>query len=220
MKVLYVGLARSIWLFDLGLMNPKGVSLQGLIDLLKEKYRFAKAPKNALDLDEQKALSFRSGTFTNSKGIPVIVGFSIYNDGFTAETLSSTDDSTEFLLELAGWMKVECGFSLPEDVRKAYVGQIDFESEGSLLGLNTGLTNFLKALEARYSPVDKKPRQFDAAGLSFWTEDVNKPTSPAIFKFERKMGAPFSSNHYFSQAPLETQSHIEVLQELETLLKK
>jgi hypothetical protein len=218
MNILYVGLARSIWLFDFSLLNPRGLSLQGVIDGLKQRYQFAKAPKNALDLDERKALAFRSGTFTNSKGVPVLTAFTIYNDGFAAETLASTDDSTEFLVEVERWLKTEFGLVVPQPVRKAYVGQIDFESDVPLLAVNPQFAGFIESIEDRYRPPDGKARHFDFAGISFWTEDANLPLAPAILKIERKIGSPFSSNHYFSQTPLETQKHIELLNELEQLL--
>jgi hypothetical protein len=219
MKILYVGLARSIWLFDFNLLNPKGLSLQGVIDGLRQKYHFAKAPKNALDLDERKALAFKSGTFTNSKGIPVLTAFTIYNDGFAAETLASTDDSTEFLVEVSDWINKEFGLVVPQPVRKAYVGQIDFESDVSLLALDPRLEGLVDSIEHRYIPPDGKARHFDFAGISFWTEDANLPLAPAMIKVERKIGSPFSSNHYFSQTPLETQQHIEFLHELEQILR-
>ncbi len=220
MNILYVGLARSIWLFDFNLLNPKGLSLQGVIDGLKERYQFAKAPKNTLDLDERKALAFKSGTFVNSKGVPVVTAFTIYNDGFAAETLASTNDSTEFLVEVEGWIKNEFGLVVPQPVKKAYVGQIDFESDVALLAINPHLLELIKSIEDRYEPPDGKPRHFDFAGISFWTEDANLPLAPAILKVERKIGSPFSSNHYFSQTPLETQQHIELLHELEQLLRE
>src|SRR6266481_3188167 len=100
MKILFVGLARSIWLFNTYMLNPKGLSFQPLLEKISERYQFAKAPKNALDLDEQSALSFKSGTFVNSKGASVLVGFSIYADGLVVDTLSSTDDSDAFLEEI------------------------------------------------------------------------------------------------------------------------
>jgi hypothetical protein len=219
MRVLFVGLARSIWLFDLSLLNPKGVNLQGPLDKLKEKYQFAKAPKNVLDLDESQALAFKAGTFVNSKGVPLVVSLSIYQDGFVADTLSSTDDSTEFLVNMTDWVQKECNLVLPTDVKKGYLGQIHFECDVPLVALNSRLTQALRFIEENCKPFDGNHRKFDVAGLSFWTEDVNQPRAPAVLKFERKMGAPFASNYYFSQAPLETRPHIELLNELEQILR-
>jgi hypothetical protein len=219
MKILFVGLARSIWLFDTNLMNPKGLSLQPVFEKISEKYKFAKAPKNALDFDEQKALSFKSGTFVNSKGTSVLIGYTVYSDGLVVDTMSSTDDSTEFLVEVTNWMNQDYGLTLPSGIKKIWLSQMDVECETPLVKLNLRLPKFLKFIESRVKPADGNPRQFDVGGLDFWTEDVNKPGAPVMVKFERKWQAPFSANHYFSQAPLETREHIELLNELELLLK-
>ena len=218
MKVLYIGLARTLWLFDFSLMNPAGKSLQAVIDSIREKYHFAVAPKNPLDIDVNQALTFKSGTFVNAKGIPV-VALQIYKDGLVVDTLASTDDSTEFLVNVTEWINQEFGLKLPPGVRKGYVGQIDFESEVSLVTLNPRLSQLLKSLEKYYKPSDGKQRQFDVTSLGCWTEDAAQGSAPAQFKFERKIGPPFSSNHYWSQAPLETQSHIQLLNEFEQILK-
>jgi hypothetical protein len=219
MNVLYVGLARTIWLFDLNLLNPTGLSLQVVIDEIGKKYRFAKAPKNLLDVDEQKGLSFKAGTFLSSKGVPMLINFTIHTDGVVADTMSSTDVSTEFLVELTSWINQDYRLVLPRDVKKAYVSQMDVECETPLTNLNPRLIEFLKSIESRVKPSDGKFRPFDVAGLSFWTEDATKLGAPAVFKFERKFQAPFSANHYFSQAPIETREHLDLLNEFEHLLK-
>ncbi len=217
MKVLFVVQARSFWLFEVARLNPRGLSFQAVFGALKERYQFAQFPKNALDLDEQRTLSFKAGTFVNRHKTPVLVGFSIYNDGWHADTLSSTDDSTQFLEEVAAWMEKDFGFVIPE-VKKAYLSQIDFESSVSLSRLNPSLNQVAQLIGNRYGSVDAQERRFGASGLSFWTEDFGKPLAPASFKFERKIGAPFAADHYFSQAPLDTKSHLEVLQQIESIL--
>ena len=219
MKVLFIGLARSIWLFDLNIFNSRGVSLQGMIDRLVERYRFGKHPKHSFDL-EDNALSFKSGTFRNSQGLQVLVHMGIYKDGFVADTLSSTNDSTEFLSDVTTWAEAEFGFVVPPESRRAYVSQLDCECDASLSALNPGLERLSKLLGEIYKSTDGRSRVFEVAGIGFWTEDVSRPLAPTAFKFERRIGAPFSENHYFSQAPLETQAHIDFLDQLEAVLKK
>ncbi len=60
----------------------------------------------------------------------------------------------------------------------------------------------------------------DVTAIQFWTEDFGKPGAPAAFSIERKISAPFSANHYFSQAPLQTTDHINSLKEFEERLKQ
>jgi len=219
MNILFVGLARSLWLFNFSTLNPKGLNLQGVIEGIRDRYHFAQSPKHQLDFDEKRGLVFKSGTFRTKEGVPVFVSFTIYADGFVADTLSSTDDSTEFLSDLSEWIQQNYGLTVPPNFRSTYVGQIDFETDAEAVSLNPRLPKFVKLLEERCKPSDGKRRQFDFSSLGFWTEDSGQTFAPAPFKWERKIGAPFSSNHYFSQAPLETRAHIELLKELERLLK-
>src|ERR1700721_1488917 len=217
MKILYVGFARTIWGFYLNLMNPKGLSLEGVIEGIAKRYRFAKSPKNILDVDEQKGLPFKAGTFVNAKGTPLLINFTIHNDGLVVDTTSSTSDSTDFLIDLADWLDKEHHLTLPPRVRRGYVSQMDVECDIPLINLNPKLAQLLKFVDSRVKSLDGQSRQFDVSGLSFWTEDVTKTGSPTVVKFERKIPAPFSENHYFSQSPLETNDHIELLNELEGL---
>jgi hypothetical protein len=219
MKVLYVGLARTLWVFELPRLNPRGISLQPLIDGLRQRYGFSKAPQNPTDLGESKAFAFKAGTFVNSKGEPVMVALTIFNDGFVADTTSSTDDSTELLNDIKGWIDKETDFEMPKEVRIGYVSQIDFESDASLGAINPRMTEFLKIFSTGYKPLDNKQRVFEVASLGVWTEDVNQTAAPAIFRYERKIGPPFSAHHYFSQAPFETHIHIDAINRIEQLLK-
>lgn len=217
MKLLYVSLARTIWIFDVRLLNPKGLSTQDLFQKLGERYQFAKIPKHPLDFNEQKALSFDSGTFINSQRLSVGVTFALWNNGVTAETISSTNDATEFLKDLFGWASAEYGLWIPSGngLKKGYLSQVDVECERPIISINPTLEIVSRMIENRYSPLDGKAREFFMGGIQFWTEDVNQPLAPAGFRFERKWGVPTDENHYFSQAPLETQDHLDLLNELE-----
>jgi hypothetical protein len=216
MNVLFVGLARTIWLFELALLNPKGISLKGVFEEIGKRYRFAKAPANELDFDEQRSLAFKAGTFTGARNVPVMVGLGIYNDGFVADTTSSTDEATEFLNDLAKWLNDTYGLAVPKERKVAYVSNIDFQSEVSLTNLNRRLEAFADNLEA----LSINKARYEVGSIQFWTEDTGKPASSAPVKIERKLSAPFSANHYFSQAPLPTTVHMELLSEFEAILKQ
>src|SRR5213595_820534 len=115
MNILYVGLARTLWLFDLALLNPKGRSLKDVIEEVAKRYKFAQAPKNELDFDDQRSLSFKGGTFVGQRKVPLLVGLNIYSDGLVADTMSSTDESTEFLNDLAKWLNDTYGLAVPKE---------------------------------------------------------------------------------------------------------
>lgn len=213
MNVLYVGLARTIWLFDLGLLNPTGMSLKSVVEGITQRYQFSKAPKNETDADEQKSLAFKGGTFTGRRKVPLFVGLNIYTDGFVADTMASTDDSTEFLDDLARWLNETYKLAVPKHT-VAYLSQIDFQSEVPLTGINPRLKSYVEILQKQVASTSP----LDVTSIQFWTEDFGKPGTPAAIRIERKISAPFSANHYFSQAPMSTRSHMESLTTFEAML--
>jgi hypothetical protein len=217
MNVLYVGLARTLWLFDFGLFNPGGMSLKGAIEEITRRYQFAKAPKNELDFDEQRSLSFKNGTFTGTRKVPLLLNFNVYSDGFVTDTMSSTEESAEFLNDLARWLKETYGLVVPRDHRENYLSQIDFHSDVSMINLN----HRLEAFAANLGASTHKPNcHYEVGSIQFWTEDVGNPGVPAPVKIERKVSAPFSANHFFAQAPLPTKTLIELLAGFEAILKQ
>jgi hypothetical protein len=220
MKLVSVLLARSVWLFDFGQFNPKGLNLWPLCEWLIERYRFAAYPKNVLDLSsDEKALAFKAGSFVNSRGENVLVSLSIYANGIIAEASSSTDDAEEFLQQAAGLIYELFGMKVPPNAGRAYVSQCEIESQFSLSAFKPELAQFAEALSATVATVDGKSRDFDFGVLQLWSDDTNPTTAPALFRFERKIGLPFSSNRYFSQAALKTHEHLEFLDALENIFK-
>jgi hypothetical protein len=215
MNTLYIGLARTVWLFDLALLNPTGMSLKGVIEGIAKRYQFAKAPKNELDFDDQRSLPFKSGTFVGQRKVPLLVGLNIYFDGLVADTMASTDESTEFLNDLAKWLSDTYGLTVPKERRVNYLSQIDFRMEPPLTNLDPRLNSLAKVVEGRLNTKNS----YEVASIQFWGEDYGKPGTLAAIKIERKISAPFSANHYFSQAPLPTKEHIAMLNEFEALLR-
>ena len=96
MNLLSIGLARSIWLFQIAEWNPRGRAMHPIFFSLMEQYKFLKAPK--LDeIDWQKGIKFEDGTFKAKTGEELTVALTVYADGAVADTRSSTQHSDEFL---------------------------------------------------------------------------------------------------------------------------
>lgn len=200
-------------------MNPQGKNLDDALAGVAKRYQFVQFPKNILDVDGQKGLPFKAGRFLNSKGTLVLVSVTIYSDGFVAETMSSTDDSTAFLDDLINWLTTEGGLSKPHRVRNGFVSQIDFEMNASLVAINPRLSQFLASFNSIARAADGQVRTFELAAMNFWTEDTGKLGAPSQLRIERKIPSPFSYDHYFSQAPIQTSAHLHLLTEFENLLK-
>ena len=219
MKIVNVPLARAAWLVDLWKANPKGRTFVDVFGKLATRYQFAKPPQNPLDV-KNAALEFQAGTF-EYEGVPLAVGLQIYNNGIVGDTNQSTDASEAFLQDVTKWLRTEYELDLPSVlIRKAFTSNLDLECDTPVLTLlNPQLNEFAKYISERTSTLDGIRRKFDVSGLSFFPEDIGTAPAPVPFRFERKWGTPPERNVYFSTASARTQEHLELLNELERILK-
>jgi len=213
MELVSIQRARSIWLFDINDLNPRGKDIgSDLLDWLKDAYQFSKVPTNVNDLDETKALYFAGGNFQVREEIFISVELRVYTDGLVADTRSSTEDTDLFLSDVLQSVGKE--FSLPykpEIIRKKlYVSEVTVKTDKKLAMLNPKLAKFSESVSAATGA--KSP--VELASIGFWPDILPNP-SAAIFRFERKWGAEFPENRYYSRAPLQTEKHREMLDQLE-----
>ena len=213
MKLLSVPLARIVWSFDVSEINPRGKNIfSDLVPTLIEAYGFKKYPEEGGDFS--KGMVFGLGTFTNHNNDEVQVGLTVWSDGIAADTYSNTNDSDEFMEGLIEILPQE-GYVFERVMiqRKAYNSHVIVRCEKHLSSLNPRLDEFSKKLSAAINP----RLMFEPAGIEFWP---NQEAKVANFSFQRKTGADFSDNRYWSQAALRTDKHLELLQDLENILSK
>lgn len=214
MKLLSIHLARSVWLFPVIFINPKGINVNSAIPLLAGLYKFKKTPSQSEVHDITKeGMKFDGGEFINKEGKSVNINFVVHGDGLIADTRSSTKDTDDFLDEILKKLSEE--FSLPDytqiTIRKLYVSQIYFNTDKHLETLNPKLKKFSGYLSNYF----KHP--YELGSLSFWADQIS-PFNPQQFTFERVVAKPFSENMYYSASGLQTEDHLNLLNKLENIL--
>jgi hypothetical protein len=220
MRVLKVIAARSIWLFPITDLNPRGKAVDiDLIEWLKKTYQFQKFPSSAFDFDKDtKTLSFLGGRFKtvhDGKEEYIAIGLSIYNDGLVVNTESSTEEGDRFLDQTLRAVAKEFDLIYPENVRrKFYYNEMDIRLDRPIKLLNPKLEQLAKLIsELRKGPTVT----FEFSGVSFLSEPAAQSTTLGVV-IERKVGTEWSENRYWTRAPLETASHIKLLENLEAIL--
>lgn len=222
MKLLNVTTARAIWLFDILDLNPKGKSIfPAIFEWLEAEYHFKKLPKSVAERDAQGGWAFAQGEFQVSEEIFKSVDLAIYNDGLVATTQSDTSDSEMFL---GNFLDLACEeFSLTFDPsmirRKMYFSEMSVQMSGSLGRINPKLDEFANKISAAIGLQGEAG--FQVTGIGFSADQAALPASKMLFSgfaFERRVGAPFSENRFYTKAPLPTSKHLELLDELERLL--
>lgn len=218
MKLAAVLLARVIFFVESVDLNPRGDAYYpDIIKALVERYNFLSFPQKVDDLDEQKGVTLATGKLED-KTIEKVV---IFNWGITLETTSSTDNSEALLQDALVWSAKNLRLHYDPSMikRKSYISHITFYSDAPLLSLNPILDVVGKKLGATVSANLKLPYVFHPQGVSFGVDPVEQRIPIQQFSVERRQGIAFSENKYFSAAPVPTNTHCELLEELEKATK-
>jgi len=215
MNLLAVGLARSIWLFQIADWNSRGRAMHPLFFSLIEQYKFLKVPK--LDeIDWQKGIKFEDGTFKTEAGDELTVTLTVYPDGVIADTRSSTQDSDEFLNQALSLLSTSFNYPEYQTVlrKKLYSSELHIRMQQTLSDVHHDMAQFMDRIS---SSVKSEPLPLPfRMGISFSSDPAIGGTNLA-FRLEPAAGFPFSENRYYSIAPLQTDAHLRLLEEFEAI---
>lgn len=214
MELVAITLARVVSLVQLQAWDPFGKAtsletLQGLID----RYTFAKYPTTFDALDPQKGIELVEGRLGNI----VIHKIAIYSNGLVIDTRSSTDDSETVLQDMVQLAHDAFGANI-KPVQQNFVSQFIFRSNLRLSALNPVMGRLGDVLTKKVSTDMKQVFEFEPTAISIHTDLSNRKITPAMFSVERRVDVPFSEDTYFSNAPLRTSDHIEVVNDFEASL--
>jgi hypothetical protein len=221
MKVLNPVAGRTTWLFEVADLNPKGKNIfPELVDWLKDNYHFSESPDptSKPKPEDNQGIVFKNGEFQAREEVFVKVDLTLFSDGLVANSSSSTEDTEKFLQSVMA--EVVADFSLTFDPsmirRKLFLSELNVRLDYPLQNLNPKLAPLAKRIT---ETTGYAASPFELGGLSFWTDSTFAVTKTPPFMIERKVNAPFSENRFYTKAPVQTQEHIDLLEELEGLLR-
>ena len=217
MKLLSIKLARAIWLFPTLDVNPRGKYMFPLLPALIDRYQFANVPDLQEAIKQQKGVKLGSGMFSYKKNEQLAVELGIYNDGLVGDSRSSTIGSEAFLADCLKFAVNEFGLKEPQSITRQFVSEVHVEVEQSLSTLNPRLAAFMKKLSGKVSATQESA--YELSGLMFAGVGVGG-RNPSPFRFERVENTVPSENRFWSFAPLATDDHLALLDDLVSILKK
>ena len=206
MKLVSKGAAQFTLTFLPDEVRPhEGLYLPDVIDAIASRYHVVNKPEIA-KLGNEGA-KFQNARYTSADRTINILEVSLFSDGLSATT-TDTKDSELVLSDLFAWIKVEFGFRDPRisatpSYQSDLVVSFDFEPGRTF----ERLSKFIFALNAT-SPVP-----MDLSGFAF----ASDPATPAkaLFTLERRLNTPWSAGLYYSRASMQTEAHIQALEELD-----
>ena len=124
MKITEILLARTVWFVDLQKLNPEGLAYGSIYSSLKERYKFLRYPTTPSEIDLNKGTHFGGGEF-DYEGKKIGVGITVYNNGWAADSLVSTESSEAFLEDISAWLTDTVGLLQA----KNFVTKIIYDSQ-------------------------------------------------------------------------------------------
>jgi hypothetical protein len=219
MRLISIPLARALAFVEFGSLNLSGqIYLPDLVQVLAEKCQFAKFPKPS-EINLKDGIDLEMGTFRGKHINKLSINPSIIHvDGDI-----STDVSAGIILELLEWARTEHGINYSKDsiTRWAYVSDIVFQTDFPFLeGQNKVLRNISEKLSIAVQGNLKEDLTFLPSQLNWSHDPLSRSSVIAPFTIQHRVGVPYEHNMFFSEAPIPTKLHLELIEELEASFKK
>ena len=199
--------------------RPAGqLYLPGAAAKLIERYSFVKSP-SMTDLTERRDyVAFGIGKFLDSQ----IQELRIYGDGVIVEARSNSKILDAFVDDLLAWNTEEFGLeTIPGTKAERYHESTIVVRSGKDLSKVTGpLREISSELNKLLQKQNYSPRPYQVSGfiLDCDPHAEGGRRKELSFILDRRMGAAFAENRFFSQAPLPTDDHFALLERIETLV--
>ena len=219
MKLSAVLLARVVYFVESVDLNPFGKAYYPeVVNALVTRYNFLKFPSKLEEFDETKGVNLSAGRFDGK----TIVNVTIYNWGLTLDTNSSTKDSEALLVGALTWAAENLRLNFkPEMIkRKAFVSHFTFYSDAPLLELNPVLDTVGIRISKEVSANLKLDYKFETRGISLAIDPESQRIPVQLFTIERREGTAFSEGKYFSAAPVSTETHQSLIEEVERATRR
>ena len=202
-------------LFPLEAFIPLGgLNERQVIDATSQRYHFSRTPNLSVSPAEleQTGIVFELGFLETEVEEVTIDRLSIYNDGMVVRA-NKTEHAETFFNDVTEWLIKDYGC---RQVRRKpqYISEIvvDFERPAANV-----LNNYEKIANILLSNVNENREATAVAFNAFSIEFVTKSAAMPKFVIERREGTSVENERYFCSAPLTTERHLQVLEEIERL---
>ncbi len=187
-----------------------------LIHAAALRYSFLKTP--TVEELLKREIHFKVGKFQDIQ----IQDFDIYGDGLIASSASDTDKTLAFLQDVTDWADETYGYStsIVAKPETYFESAIIVKSDVDLVLATTPKVEIASLVGRAFKQASSIDAKFESTGLIVDTDALSFSgrRKPVQFSIERRVGFPFTENVFFSQAPLPTQAHLEVLRTIEDLV--
>ena len=214
MRFSAIELSRVLAFVDLNELNPYGsISFARIVPKIVEKLEFSSFPKTFEELDESKGIKFEEGAWS---GIP-IQQMTVYNNGFLLDTRNGTDVSLQVLHEVFDWGVAEFGLAVPQDAlqRVRYLSRFTFYSGAVAKVGGLPVRRIAETLSKSIADITGKKRPYEIIRIDVDFDRLEEKAPIAPFTIQHRITTPFEDEKFYTEAPLPTDLHIALVEQLE-----
>jgi hypothetical protein len=223
MKIVAYELCRVMMLFPLEEVVPLGgVNDPDVIEKVQERYHFKVGPDLKSEEVAKNGYKFESGYFQFNSATVRIIDFALYRDGIVINGIK-TDGMEAFLEDVITYMQKTFLFrDFNTKPRRYFQSQIVVEFERSPEKLIRSIEEITSAISRRLKPIYETEVPMNLARIDFDIDKIGMAPQIAAavqrFIIERRLGIAFDKERYFCAAPMRTEDHVAVLEEIEGLI--
>jgi len=186
------------------------------VEGLKDRYQFWEAPKGPADFTLDTGVKFAYGRFQKQ----LINTVQIFSNGVSAQGNTNTQILSDLIDDLLGWVKESYGseFVSAEPVSTVFTSSIEVRVDPDFAARFEALIR-LDRIAKILSDYGLTVSPYTVSSIALQTDPPTaKPFQPGRFVLERRANIPFERNIFYSEAPVSTEQHLDLLAELERSL--
>jgi len=207
-------MSRVLAFVDTADLSPtSGIHGPEFVEEMVKQFGFQKFPQTLEEFDSSKGIEFLIGRI----GRRAITKLVIWPNTLVIEGRSNTTECKEALREMLEWATERFKLSYtPKMIRRyAYVSDLTFSSSAPLLDIFPLFSRIADKTGRALTEIWEEPIKYDLLDLKIGHDPLARSWGIAPFQIARQSQHKFSEGKYFSEAPLPTDLHVELLEEYE-----
>lgn len=198
--------------------SPRGnVYMPALVPSLQKKYGFLGTPQTLDDFDASRGIRFLHGNFNGT----TIDELCIYPDGVSVIAKANTNLLDKFIDDLISFSSKEFDLTQKEipHRKRMYSSEMEISLERDIASQFEKFSGIYKKINGAMSKFADNVPDFKVTGIVMNYDVIASPhMKPDSFILDRRTGNTFDTNLYYTRAPLPTDAHLEILQDIEKIL--
>ena len=189
-----------------------------VIESIKSRYRFWVGPKGPKEFDLTAGVKFEYGRFDSV----TIDTMQVFWNGMFVQAHARTEIIDSIIDDFSVWVEreFEVGSLASKPVNRTYISALEVRSVIKLNSRFDALNRVADRLSVLMGQYGVSMDRYQVTTIAIQTDPaLAKPLTPGRFVFDRRVGIPYSGDIYYSEAPVSTDEHMELLEMLEQSLE-